>query len=121
MLHLPTGVGKTRTAMSIVASHLRSRDTGLVIWFAVTRELLEQAAAEFELTWNAVGDRPIECVRFWSNYSPLIDEITDRIVVAGLAKVYAFGKRRQRLWNLGDRTSMVVFDEAHNERTKALR
>ena len=28
MLHLPTGVGKTRTAISIVASHLRSRDTG---------------------------------------------------------------------------------------------
>ena len=113
MLHLPTGVGKTRTAMSIVASHLRSRDTGLVIWFAATRELLEQAAAEFELTWKAVGDRPIECVRFWSDYNPPIDEVTDGIVVAGLAKVHAFGKERQRLWNLGDRTSMVVFDEAH--------
>ena len=99
--------------MSIVASHLRSRDTGLVIWFAATRELLEQAAAEFELTWKAVGDRPIECVRFWSDYNPLVDEVIDGIVVAGLAKVHAFGKERQRLWNLGDRTSMVVFDEAH--------
>lgn len=113
MLHLPTGVGKTRTAMSIVASHLRSRDTGLVIWFAATRELLEQAAAEFELTWKAVGDRPTECLRFWSDYNPPIDEVTDGIVVAGLAKVHAFGKERHRLWHLGDRTSMVVFDEAH--------
>ena len=32
--------------MSIIASHLRSRDTGLVIWLATTRELLEQAATE---------------------------------------------------------------------------
>ena len=113
MLHLPTGVGKTRTAMSIVATHLRARDKGLVIWLAATRELLEQAAAEFELTWQAVGDRQVECVRFWSDYNPPIDEVTDGIVVAGLAKVHAFGKERRRLWDLGDRTSMVVFDEAH--------
>ena len=113
MLHLPTGVGKTRTAMSIVASHLRSRDKGLVIWLAATRELLEQAAAEFELTWQAVGDRKVECVRFWSDFNPPIDEVADGIVVAGLAKVHAFGKKRSRLWDLGDRTSMVVFDEAH--------
>ena len=113
MLHLPTGVGKTRTAMSMVASHLRSRDKGLVIWLATTRELLEQAAAEFELTWQSVGDRPVECVRFWSDHNPPIDEVTDGIVVAGLAKVHAFGRERRRLWDLGDRTSMVVFDEAH--------
>ena len=113
MLHLPTGVGKTRTAMSMVASHLRSRDKGLVIWLGTTRELLEQAAAEFELTWKAVGDRQVECVRFWSDHDPPIDKVTDGIVVAGLAKVHAFGKDRRRLWDLGDRTSMVVFDEAH--------
>ena len=46
--------------MSIIASHLRSRDRGLVIWLATTRELLEQAATEFEATWGVVGDRPIE-------------------------------------------------------------
>lgn len=113
MLHLPTGVGKTRTAMSIVATHLRARDKGLVVWLAATRELLEQAAAEFELTWQAVGDRQVECVRFWSDHNPPIDEVTDGIVVAGLAKLYAFGRERRRLWNLGDHTSMVVFDEAH--------
>ena len=39
LLHLPTGVGKTRTAMSIVASHIRTRSTGVVLWLAATREL----------------------------------------------------------------------------------
>lgn len=113
MLHFPTGVGKTRTAMSIIASHLRGRATGLVIWLASTRELLEQAATEFEAMWGAVGDRPIDCVRLWSSYDARIDDIDDGIIVAGLAKLQAYGRARERLWKLGDRTSMVVFDEAH--------
>ena len=112
MLHLPTGVGKTRTAMSIVASHLR-RSKGTVLWLAATRELLEQAAAEFESTWKAVGDRQVDCLRYWSSYDPPIDKITDGIVIAGLAKLHSYGKERKRLWDLGDRTTMVVFDEAH--------
>ena len=69
--------------MSIIASHLRSRDTGLVIWLATTRELLEQAATEFEATWGVVGDRPISCVRLWSSYDVNIE---DGIIVAGASK-----------------------------------
>ncbi|MCY3624442.1 MAG: DEAD/DEAH box helicase family protein [Candidatus Dadabacteria bacterium] len=113
MLHLPTGTGKTRTAMSIVASHLRTRPKGLVLWLAATRELLEQAATEFELTWRALGDRQVDCLRFWSSHNPQIDKITDGMVIAGLAKLHSYGKERKKLWSLGDRTTMVVFDEAH--------
>ena len=113
LLHLPTGTGKTRTAMSIVASHLRGRNNGLVVWLAVTRELLEQAAAEFEATWRTVGDREVNCLRFWSSYNTPINEIRDGIIIAGLAKLHSYGKNRKRIWDLGDRTTMVVFDEAH--------
>ena len=113
MLHLPTGVGKTRTAMSIVASHLRTRLTGLVIWLANSPELLEQAASEFEATWRVVGDRQVECLRYWSNYNPPINDVSDGIMFAGLAKLHSLGKERKRLWSLGDRTTLVVFDEAH--------
>ena len=113
MLHLPTGAGKTRTAMSIVASHLRTRPAGVVLWLAATRELLEQAVAEFEATWKVAGDRQVDCLRFWSSYNPPIDKVTDGIVIAGLAKLHSYGKERKRLWNLGDRTTMVIFDEAH--------
>ena len=113
MLHLPTGVGKTRTAMSIVASHLRNRPTGLVLWLATVKELLEQAAVEFETTWEVVGDRQVDCLRYWSNHNPKIDKVTDGIIIAGLQKLRSFGKERKQLWNLGDRTTMVVFDEAH--------
>ena len=94
MLHLPTGVGKTRTAMSIVASHLRTRSRGLVLWLAATRELLEQAAEEFELTWSAVGDRQVDCLRYWSHHNPPINEVNDGIVICGLAKLHSYGKER---------------------------
>ena len=113
MLHLPTGVGKTRTAMSIIASHLRSKERALVVWLANTRELLEQAAVEFEATWAAVGDRPVTCHRFWSNHEPPIADVVDGIVIAGLAKLHSYGGTRESLWALGDRTTLVVFDEAH--------
>ena len=90
LLHLPTGVGKTRTAMSLVASHLRHRNKGLVVWLAGTRELLEQAVDEFESTWTAVGDRSVECCRFWSSHRPDLAEIKDGIVVAGFAKLHSY-------------------------------
>lgn len=113
MLHLPTGVGKTRTAMSIVATHLRQRKSGVILWLATTKELLEQSASEFEQTWKKVGDRPVKLLRFWGNRSPLIDDINDGIIFAGLAKLHKFSHNHHKLWKLGDKVSFVVFDEAH--------
>ena len=114
LLHFPTGCGKTRTAMSIVASHLRVRTPTLVIWVAETRELLEQAASEFDDTWKDVGDRPVRCHRFWGRHPPPPQDTIDGIVVAGLAKLRSYATDRSMLWSLGDRTSLVVFDEAHH-------
>ena len=113
MLHLPTGVGKTRTAMSIIATYLRGRREGVVLWLAATRELLEQAAEEFKDTWKIVGDREVSCVHYWGRYDPSLDQVTDGIIIASLAKIRAYAKRRENLWTLGDKTGFVVFDEAH--------
>ena len=113
IMHFPTGTGKTRTAMSIVVSHLRAPSAGVVLWLAATRELLEQAASEFEVAWQAAGDRPLECIRFWSHYSERIEQVKDGIIIAGLAKLQSYGRRRERLWQLGNHATMVVFDEAH--------
>ena len=113
MLHLPTGVGKTRTAMSVVATHLRNGHNRLVVWLANNSEILEQAAAEFEQTWHAVGDRDVTCHRFWGNRDAPDSGMRDGIIVAGLAKLHSLGKTSERLERLGDCTTFVVFDEAH--------
>ena len=59
LLHMPTGAGKTRTAMQIIAEHLRATEPALVIWLAYNDELCEQAAAEFTQTWHHQGNREL--------------------------------------------------------------
>lgn len=114
MLHLPTGAGKTRTAMNIIVSHLRIRMPGLILWLAETRELLDQAASEFERAWHTAGDRPVALLRLWGQHNPSVDSVNDGIIIAGLAKLRSYANDRQRLWSLGDRSTLVVFDEAHH-------
>jgi len=114
LLHLPTGAGKTRTAMSIIADHLRNNEPTLVIWLAYSEELCEQAVTEFEKAWGCLGDRPISTHRFWGSHDLDVEQAKDGLVVAGLAKVYNTVKKSIRFINqLGVRSSLVIIDEAH--------
>ena len=114
LLHMPTGAGKTRTAMNIIADHLRSHEPTLVIWLAYSEELCEQAAAEFQKAWQYLGDRELPVYRFWGNHNLDLDEAKDGVVVAGLTKVYNAAKRSIQFINqLGSRSSLVIIDEAH--------
>ncbi len=114
LLHMPTGAGKTRTAMNIIADHLRSHEPTLVIWLAYSEELCEQAAAEFQKAWQYLGDRELPVYRFWGDRDLDLDRTKDGVVVAGLTKVYNAAKRSIQFINqLGSRSSLVIIDEAH--------
>ena len=61
MVHMPTGSGKTRTAMNYICELFRRSEGGsLVFWMAESEELCEQAAKEFERSWTNLGNRT-EC------------------------------------------------------------
>ena len=47
LLHMPTGSGKTRTAMNVSCGQIRITEPALVVWLAYSEELCEQAVAEF--------------------------------------------------------------------------
>lgn len=64
---MPTGAGKTRTAMHLVASHLNNVGSTLVIWLAQNIELLDQAADEFQKAWHFLGNRKVGLWRFWGS------------------------------------------------------
>jgi superfamily II DNA or RNA helicase len=115
VLHMPTGSGKTRTAMSVIADHLRQVEPGLVIWLAYSEELCEQAAAEFERGWHALGNRPIPLHRFWGGMTTLDSTVVrEGILVAGLSKMYSLAlKDIFTLGQIGSRCTLVVMDEAH--------
>ncbi|MFF4520556.1 DEAD/DEAH box helicase [Streptomyces bluensis] len=114
VLHLPTGVGKTRTGMNLICDHLRQSEPGVVVWLARGRELLEQAALEFERAWSALGNREVTVLRMWGDAPTDIDSIADGIVVLGLDKATAAAKGDPTfLDRLALRTTLTVFDEAH--------
>lgn len=114
LLHMPTGSGKTRTAMHLIARELRRKEPNLVIWLAYSEELCEQAASEFEAAWRYLGDRVVDVYRYWGPRSLDIEQVRDGFMIAGLAKTY---QRTQRdmdfLMRLSDRSGLVLIDEAH--------
>ncbi|MEV6221747.1 DEAD/DEAH box helicase family protein [Nocardia fluminea] len=114
VLHLPTGVGKTRTGMSLICDHLRQNEPTVVVWLAHGRELLEQAAAEFDRAWANLGDRPLSSVRLWGTTPATLGGLTDGLVVLGLEKAVSAAKTDpQFLTTLAARSTLTVFDEAH--------
>ena len=115
VLHLPTGTGKTRTAMHVVADSLRRHDPSVVVWLASGRELLEQAEASFREAWRHLGNRNVQLGTMWGNRTPDIDSFNDGFLAVGLAKGWAAHNRSKPDWalKLSSRTRLVVFDEAH--------
>ena len=114
ILHMPTGAGKTRTAMHIVAAHLRRSEPTVVCWLAQNAELLDQAADEFENAWRFLGNRETGLVRFWGHRKPDVLDIQDGVIVSGLAKMSALDNRDPAtLLRLADRVSLTIIDEAH--------
>ena len=114
VLHMPTGAGKTRTAMYILSTILAQEEPTVVVWLAASRELLEQAAEAFTSAWSHFGNRTVQLLRFWGDHSPDIFSSTDSVIIAGLQKMHALMHRdRIALLKLAHATSLVVVDEAH--------
>ena len=89
LLHMPTGSGKTRTAMHIVAECLATHPGHLVVWLASTEELCAQAADEFGKAWRSLGAFDANLYRFWGEHVVEYDELTTGLSVAGLGKANA--------------------------------
>ena len=89
VLHLPTGVGKTRTAMHVAAESLRAHEPSVVVWLASGRELLEQAVVAFKEAWMHLGTRPLQIGTMWGDRMPNLDRFFDGFLAVGLAKGWA--------------------------------
>lgn len=114
ILHMPTGAGKTRTALHYVCRYLTCNTNKVVVWLAHSQELLEQAASEFLCAWSSLGNRDLQLCKFWGNNHGNIEGITDGIIVAGLQKIYSFkNKDLIPFLKIADKASLTVVDEAH--------
>lgn len=115
LIHMPTGSGKTRTAMHAVAAVLRDsgRDT-VVLWLAHSEELCDQAAEEFTRAWRPLGNRAVSLARFYGPFEADLGEVRNAFLVASLGKLYQrSGNDQSSVLKLKKRLRLIVFDEAH--------
>lgn len=125
LIHLPTGTGKTKTAMHIITNYIgfTLHKKGVVIWIAHTNELLEQAYNTFCDVWGHLGDGDINVYKIWGNHS--IQDISDELhgmVFCGLSKLMSLYDSNQCLFErLRKDCRLIVFDEAHKAAAKKTR
>mgnify|MGYP003683265287 FL=1 len=115
LIHLPTGAGKTRTAMNIACEHLRENENALVLWLADTSELCTQAVDEFDKAWTSLGNQEIKIYSYFSDTNISLGGIDQGFLVAGLQKLNSAKKSDLPiLYNkLQDFVTLIIFDEAH--------
>ncbi len=118
LVHLPTGSGKTRTAMNIASEHLRKSSSNVVLWFADREELCQQAFDEFKIAWKALGNREASLYGFYSNSNESLSGIDSGFVIGGLHKFLSLKKSNSRqlqllYQELRKSVTLVIFDEAH--------
>lgn len=123
LLQLPTGAGKTKTAVEFLVDYLRILDTSLsnrrkVVWVSHSSELCQQSKSAFINCWQYRGDRVLNIIEFFgkSKIEDLLikDEESDSIVFASFQKMYSqLHKSIVNFDKFFEDTSFIVIDEAH--------
>jgi DNA repair protein RadD len=117
IIQMPTGSGKTRTAMEIICEYIN--ETGHeVLWLANTQELCDQAFETFLETWYFLRRRKLHAINHLTASIEDLLAINDgqpKFHVATIqsinskSKIGKFTLNRVRLESLG----LIVVDEAH--------
>lgn len=121
ILTLPTGAGKTRTAVEALVQRIVDSDGRLtVLWIAQSEELCEQAVLAFREVWTDLGHRdagvraPLTIQRLWSTRR--LDEFGPGVIVASIQKLERLtedGEAAGTLIALASTLGGIVIDEAH--------
>lgn len=127
LIHMPTGAGKTKTAMELASDYLRCKsvlggfdNSGYVLWLAHSKELNDQAVETFTNTWRLRGDYNIDMFRIYGDYE-YPEEILDSeraFVFIGFQKFNAMISSRNSLQikiknRILEKVKLVIVDEAH--------
>lgn len=116
LVRMPTGTGKTKTAMHTVINQyiFRQKKKGLVIWIAHTKELLDQAYDTFCNVWGHIGLDTVKTYKLWDKFDTDVSVIDDGFMFIGVQRLISVRKKNQLLFEkLTERCRVVIIDEAH--------
>ncbi len=112
LIHMPTGTGKTKTTMHILAHYLNfiNKD-GLIMWVAHTKELLGQALETFKNVWGHLGLRNTSVEKSWGcgDYN-----ISNGLIFITIQALQSMQKSNKTVYSqLCEKVSLMVYDECH--------
>ena len=117
IVQMPTGSGKTRTAIEIITHFLKEQIApgGIVLWLAHSEELCEQAMASFLDIWPHVATKQLKAIKFWGEVPKIPNEFPENaFVVSSFQKMHSMVKSKSSSFDqLKDRVSLIIVDEAH--------
>lgn len=118
-VQMPTGSGKTYTALEAVVDILRrKRRRKYIVWLVDSNELAEQALDSFVYLWKLKGDRSICAFRLFHSFNPTFNDTEGGVVFASFDQFYSILKNTnhasfEALWRLIKNTELLIVDEAH--------
>ena len=126
LVQMPTGTGKTKTTMHTIIHHFNFNlnRSGLVIWLAHTKELLDQAYETFVSVWQHLGKGEVKAYKLWDKFSVPDEDNLSGFLFGGFQKLISIKKSNPKGFEqLVRNCRLIVVDEAHKSvatETKAL-
>ena len=111
IIKMPTGAGKTRTAMEIVSHFLNDdqNESRQIVWIADREELCEQAISSISHIWPHVGNKDLHIYRLWG--SRRHDKFESPSFIVATYQTLANILKKKQLF---PEPQLIVTDEAHN-------
>ena len=116
IIQMPTGAGKTYTALEVVVDTLRKPSFNkFIVWMVDSNELAEQSFLAFKELWKAKGDRPLRIFRLFKNFEDDYSQYSDGgVIFTSFSKFHpAIVSKLASITHLIDNTSLLIVDEAH--------
>lgn len=115
LIVMPTGSGKTRTAVEFMIDFIRNRKSSNILWLVESPELAEQSLLNFKNLWQIKGDRKLKVNRCFAKFIPVIDgSNSTNIIFGGFDKLNSQKELDTKLYNdIKNNTDLLIIDEAH--------
>lgn len=115
ILQMPTGSGKTRTAIEIVCEFLNNHPDGSVIWLAHSTELCDQASECFNEIWPHLAKRDLFFHRYYGTHKlqPIADKKIGFLCSSFQSLLSRVEKNPESLNGFLAKNRLIIVDEAH--------
>lgn len=118
LVQMPTGSGKTRTAVEGLIEQIQScnyfEGGDTILWLAHTEELCEQAIDVLKDLWTVRGRSSLRLVRMWGGHRVDPIEVNGSFLIGTYQTLASLYRRNAEMRSqLECRVRIVVADEAH--------